>query len=76
MSILTDFFKYLTTDQEKENELQNEIDLKEKQLERYAEHFDGYGNVKCEYCDVWIDVEYIGKKCPICNSDIPKYEWK
>lgn len=76
MSIFKEIFKYLITDQKEEIELQNEIDLKEKQLERYAEHFDGYGNVKCEYCDVWIDVEYIGKKCPICDAYIPHYDWR
>ena len=47
-----------------------------KQLEEYAEHFDGYGNVKCEYCDTWVDTEYMGSKCPVCNAEIPRYEFK
>lgn len=47
-----------------------------KALEEYAEHFDGYGNVKCEHCENWIDTEFMGKQCPICNAKIPRYEFK
>ena len=61
---------------QKEDELEKIRQEKLNKLKEYAKHFDGYGNVKCEHCETWIDTEYIEKQCPICNAHIPKYEWK
>lgn len=68
MSILKEFFKFITTDQEKEIELQNEIDLKEAKLEKYAQRFDSKGNIKCDYCNKWVNENLT--ICSNCGADL------